>query len=398
MFCLLQETFTGSVPYYYIPSNVTVLYLKTRYFGLEAAPKNPIEHTIPDDMWRRFQACWEEPDTRSTIRQVVSDLNPVVSALDHIDIPLFELTQQHLEDAECLFAAVRKGDLVSVSLLLARGVDVNTRDKYGYTALHKACMRGRRNIAEELLISRAYFLATGPNGLNALHFAAGYGHGEVIKLLLKKWNMAIEARNPSGYTALHWASQCGEIAAVETLINSGADFEAADEKGETSLMKAVIGADPAAREPEKPDKTPQFCEVIRALLRAGSPAEFRCNRGETALHFACIYGIVELIEVILDEADEDEKATLINQKVNDEHAFAPLHLAILWNRLDVVKTLLKLGADKEIRSANGQTPLHFAAGSTEIYNDLYVQLLFEHGADGNAVDYDGHTLEYFSRR
>ena len=55
---------------------------------------------------------------------------------------------------------------------------------------------------------------------------------------------------------------------------------------------------------------------------------------------------------------------------------------------DIVKTLIKIGADIEAKNSEGNTPLHFAAqsGNTEV-----IMALLAAGADINATNQDGLT-------
>lgn len=54
------------------------------------------------------------------------------------------------EDEKALFKAVAKNDIEEVRWLLARGVDVNAKNKYCYTALMSASMYGHNDIVELL--------------------------------------------------------------------------------------------------------------------------------------------------------------------------------------------------------------------------------------------------------
>jgi ankyrin repeat protein len=51
----------------------------------------------------------------------------------------------------------------------------------------------------------------------------------------------IQAHNPEGVTALHWAAEKGLVSIVEALIAAGVDVNAADVCGHTALSRAVCG-------------------------------------------------------------------------------------------------------------------------------------------------------------
>ena len=55
------------------------------------------------------------------------------------------------DKAEALWEAARKGDATTVKKLLDDGVDVNTKYRYGATALSYACDRGHLEVVKVLL-------------------------------------------------------------------------------------------------------------------------------------------------------------------------------------------------------------------------------------------------------
>ena len=73
-----------------------------------------------------------------------------------------------------------------VSLLLAAGADVGSRDKDGNTALQLAANSGHTRCVELLLLGNALVDQVSPQGLRALHLAACGGHEAVVKALIRK--------------------------------------------------------------------------------------------------------------------------------------------------------------------------------------------------------------------
>lgn len=83
-----------------------------------------------------------------------------------------------------LSIAIAEDSVSGVRFLLAKGVDVNERDRYGYQPLHKAAERGNVDIVELLIESGAPIADTGnPARWSPLHFAAARGHADVVREL-----------------------------------------------------------------------------------------------------------------------------------------------------------------------------------------------------------------------
>lgn len=99
----------------------------------------------------------------------------------------------------------------------------------------------------------------GPNtkltGEPVLLFAAGNGHLDVIKALLRAGADVNAADDQTGYTALMAAAGGGHADLIKPLVVAGANIEVRDSTGDTALTLASIR--------NKPD-------VVQALIDAGA--------------------------------------------------------------------------------------------------------------------------------
>ena len=197
----------------------------------------------------------------------------------------------------------------------------------------------------------------------------------------------VNAPEPDGTTALHWAAHANEIETVETLLRAGANAKIANRYGVTPLSEAATNGSAA---------------LVEALLKAGAdPNTLTTERGETVLMTASRAGNAAAAKVLLDRgADANAKEAFRGQT------------ALMWaaaeNHADVVKLLLAHGADAKVHSSDrdttppklmagtpaapisrgGLTALVFAARQGSI--DA-AKALLDGGADINEGDADGHT-------
>ena len=129
--------------------------------------------------------------------------------------------------------AAENGNIEAVNQHLAKGVDVNVKDKHGGTPLHRATLGGNKEIAELLIVNGVDVNTKSVSGKTALLVAAFNGRIEIIELLIAK-GADVNAKSVSGGTALHNAAAKGHKEIVELLIARGAELNAKRD-GRTSL-------------------------------------------------------------------------------------------------------------------------------------------------------------------
>ena len=102
------------------------------------------------------------------------------------------------------------------------GIDVNSPDSQGATALHIAAGLGHLKLASYLITVGADRFARDRNGLAPMHLAARNGHIDIIKLLLEESNGRLsedfDMKTYDGWTMLHCACRDGQSAVFEYLL------------------------------------------------------------------------------------------------------------------------------------------------------------------------------------
>ena len=127
-----------------------------------------------------------------------------------------------------LYKAARDGDMESTLDLLSSGANVRYKDIWDhFTPLMVAAYRGHASIVVLLLGKGASVMARAPDGTTALHYAAGFGHLEVVKALINSGRAVPNAKNARGETPIDWALGNGRTYIADLL------SQARDGKGET---------------------------------------------------------------------------------------------------------------------------------------------------------------------
>jgi ankyrin repeat protein len=179
--------------------------------------------------------------------------------------------------------------------------------------------------------------AAGDDDLRLLE-AAKHRDAKAVAALLPAAN--VNATQPDGATALHWAAHWDDLGLVQLLIRAKANVNAANDLGVTPLLVACADASPA---------------VVTALLDAGADAKTKMPSGETALMMASRTGRAETARaLLLHGADVNARDTARQQTA--------LMWAVAEGHADVVRLLIESGADVHARSAS-RPHLGFIAGN-----------------------------------
>ena len=172
---------------------------------------------------------------------------------------------------------------------------------------------------------------------------------------------AVDAPQPDGATALHWAAHWNDVATARLLIAAGADANAANDLGVTPLALAAVNAG---------------AELADALLRAGADPNAARPGGETVLMTAARTGNPDLVRLLLAAGGRVRGTTHFR-------AQTPLMWAASEGHAEVVQLLVRAGADVHARSVHGTTALLLAARNGDIET---ARALLDGGADVNAAE------------
>ncbi len=173
----------------------------------------------------------------------------------------------------------------------------------------------------------------------------------------------VNAAEGDGTTALHFAAQLDDLAVVERLLEAGASPAAANRFAVTPLELAANNGN---------------ADIVVCLLAAGADANARSREGHTPLMSAALNGRVAAIDALLARGAEIDAA-------ENYRGQTALMLAAGEGNTDAVRALLAAGANIKAQSKSGFTPLLFAVRNAQL--DA-VRLLLEQGANANDLAAD----------
>jgi ankyrin repeat protein len=298
--------------------------------------------------------------------------------------------------------AAMEGNLDLVRSLLAENVDVNAAQGDGSTALHWSAYRDNAEMTRLLLAAGADVGAKTRNGeYTPLFLAARNGGAAVIELLLEGGTDA-NAPNGIGTTPLMLAAASGKGEAIEVLLAHNADVHATDTLNrQTALMFAaavngagvieLLAGHGADLDAVSRVMDPEPTNEVRAAARVRRRSRGSKVGGLSALHFAAREGQMEAIRALVEAG-----ASVNNPAASDK--MTPITTAIINGYFDIGQYLLDNGANANLASTGGVTPLFvtidqgwaartwYPAPNSEQETVGHIELmkaLLENGADPN---------------
>ncbi len=297
-----------------------------------------------------------------------------------------------------LIAATRRNADAAIQLLLEAGADPNARDHEENTALHYAVqVEEGQTLIPILMKAGADINARNKDGVTPLMFCAAEDwHKNLTEL--SRGQLNINAKDNSGFTALHYAAQNGydlsdlrevgattgnaledailyrNVDAVQKLIAEGTHINSAGARGYTPLHWAAIYESP---------------ELIRLLLQAGANVNAQNEVGETPL-----------LSLIRNNHHEHicESAELLIQAgasvtLRDRDGESIIAAAVQCNvPPQLLRLLFQAGANPNEKDNEGTPLIITAAAYRDTANDAILRVLLEFGADIYATDADGRSV------
>ncbi|KAM9183232.1 LOW QUALITY PROTEIN: ankyrin repeat and death domain-containing protein 1A [Dugong dugon] len=226
--------------------------------------------------------------------------------------------------------------------------------------LHKAAHRNNVGRMKELIGRRVNVRARNHVGRVALHWAAGAGHEQAVRLLLEH-EAAVDDEDAFGMNALLLSAWFGHLRILQILVNSGAKIHCENKDGLSLLHCAAQKGHVLVLAFIMEDLEDVALDHIDKL-------------GRTAFHWAAEHGQLDALDFLVGSG--------CDHSVKDKEGNTALHLAAGRGHVAVLQRLVDLGLDLEEQNAEGLTALHAAAEG--IHPDC-LQILLRAGSCVNAL-------------
>ena len=176
-----------------------------------------------------------------------------------------------------------------------------------------------------------------PDKCTPLHYACRHGRVDVAQQLITHCKYSIESKDVKGRTPLHTAAQYGQVSTLKYLLHN-------------LFIKEEINLT------FKPPSDRFLAHTLKFLFQCKLLGRHRDQSGNTPLHTACVYGQLDIVQLLTREIGCDPNGT-------NSESLSCLHLAAQHGHLPLVRYLIEeVGSDVTLGDEHGRSPTYLAAG------------------------------------
>jgi ankyrin repeat protein/tetratricopeptide (TPR) repeat protein len=302
--------------------------------------------------------------------------------LEDTPVPTDEIYGINSTHLKGIYRSIRICDLKTIDDEIKTNPNILLeKDENGWTPLTLAVITGCKKTVAYLLdkgvdIDQPYHA----NNVTALHMAILTDRPNIVALLVEKGaDMNIVCNPPRMHwssrmvgTSLHTALRQNRWDILQFLLQNGADYTKPDLDGQTLFEAAVASnrRDEATKIYEAVGlPVPQVDPTVDTLLNAMGACKVTSTAEKGR---AKVQELLQTHPELIHQADQDGST--------------PLNIACWREMEDLVRQLVRMGANVNARGYNGDTPLHKTTDNRKI-----ARLLIENGARVNARNDDGQT-------
>ena len=174
-------------------------------------------------------------------------------------------------------------------------------------------------------------------------------HGADVNIQLERGANSSSQLGRPGATPFLFASRTGDVPLMKKLIEHGADFRLANEQGRTPLLAAAGVA--LGPEMDEASDEPSAIAAVEYLLELGAEINVIDKSGETVMHSAAYKQAPKMVRLLAERG-----ADIAVWNSRNKHGWTPLLIAQGFRHGNYKPSAPTIAALSEVMLANGVTP------------------------------------------
>ncbi len=239
-------------------------------------------------------------------------------------------------------------------LLRNKKIDISKSNPRGFSPLLAAAREGFYDLVVQLIQMKADVGQTNNTGLDAFDFAVEQGHLSIVEYLHQRTKNRDIDNDKNSTTDTPLATACNQQRfEVAKYLVKEANADVNKGRRNTNYSPLMFAAQQRS------------FELVALLLEHKAEVNHVSKEGWTALMLACgeKYHLLTVERLLL--AGATVNAVTIVDRIKGKGGETALHSACSYADVPIVDTLLKAGARVNALTANGRTPLYFAAANNK---------------------------------
>uniref|UniRef100_A0A0K0F5M1 ANK_REP_REGION domain-containing protein n=1 Tax=Strongyloides venezuelensis TaxID=75913 RepID=A0A0K0F5M1_STRVS len=367
---------------------------------------NDVQHIIDNDAPSSLQIDeWLSRGNVTALEQVVLDgrghLLVEKSSINTISQEFLQGLNPYMSKIAAIHKAVEEGDIRRVKSLIDRPQLATARDRFGMSVLHKALLHGQTNTVRYLLSKYPQIVnLTDYCGRTCLHYAAADPNGDHMIKVLQKFGGDAFIEDKFGHTPFYYRTHGKKLnvlslkdnAVINQLITGQLNrplLQDLEEDISDWIHTGNIG------------KLEELVLNGYAELLLGRTAQVNDADSMSFLEVLPQYQAkINSIHKAVEQGNLRAVKLLTDRKklalCRDCNGLTPLHKAIVFNKIDIAKYLLRnYPQTVNAMDQNKRTPLHYSAAMRD--GGYLYKLMRKVGADPNIFDCNGRPAKYYLR-
>lgn len=229
--------------------------------------------------------------------------------------------------------------------------DINTKDEHNNYLIFFAIMINNRLVLKKILEFNVRFDVLDSEGNSLLYYPIKFHYPEIIDILLEKDQKLVgvsirDMKDSKGFTPILYAIRFNNYYALQELLNVNADVTYKNSKHMNALHFAVLKKD---------------IMMVKMIITYVKNIDVKTITGDTALHYACTYQLIDIIKILLKYGADPN----IYEYENNLY---PIYYSVIQNDIEITQLLINAGYNIQNQDIDGNTIIHYAI----LYNHINI--------------------------